>query len=128
MRAPADLEPAFEAAARDLVDALTVGIDALTQAHRTTIAALAARHRIPAIYASREFVDAGGLIAYSVSYPHLYFRAATFVDRILKGAKPADLPVEQPVKFELVLNRKAARDLGLALPPTLLALADDVIE
>jgi len=128
VRMPADLEPAFAAAARDGVDALTISIDGLTQANRTIIAALAAKHRLPAIYPAKEFVDAGGLFAYGVSYPDLYFRAATFVDKILKGANPADLPVEQPTKFELVINLKAAKALGITVPLSLQARADEVIK
>jgi putative ABC transport system substrate-binding protein len=89
---------------------------------------LAAQHKLPAIYAAREFVDNGGLFTYAVSYPQLYFRAASFVDKIFKGVKPADLPVEQPTKFELVINMKSAKTLGLTVPPSLLALADEVIE
>jgi len=107
---------------------MVVGIDALTQANHRPIIDLAAKHRLPAIYATREFVDSGGLVAYGVSYPHLYHRAASFVDKILKGAKPADLPVEQPTKFELVINMKTAKALGLTIPQTAILQADQVIE
>jgi putative ABC transport system substrate-binding protein len=103
-------------------------IDAITLANRQRIVDLAMKYRLPAIYSSREFVDVGGLISYGVSYPDLYRRAATYVDKILKGTKPADLPVEQPTKLELVINLKTAKTLGLDVPPTLLARADEVIE
>ena len=128
VRTAEDLGRAFDVAIRQRVDVLVVGIDGLTQTHRRTIVGLAARHRLPAIYASREFVDVGGLISYAVSYPDLYYRAASFVDKILKGAKPAALPVEQPTKFELVINLKTAKALGLTIPPSLLLRADRVIE
>jgi putative ABC transport system substrate-binding protein len=128
VRKPGDFGGAFDSAIRQRAGAMVVGIDALTQANHRSIIDLAAKHRLPAIYASREFVDAGGLVAYGVSYPHLYHRAASFVDKILKGAKPADLPVEQPTNFELVVNLKTAKALGLTIPPTVLLQADHVIE
>jgi putative ABC transport system substrate-binding protein len=103
-------------------------IDAITLANRQRIVDLAMKYRLPAIYSSREFVDVGGLISYGVSYPDLYRRAATYVDKILKGTKPADLPVEQPTKLELVINLKTAKALGLELPATVLARADEVTE
>jgi putative ABC transport system substrate-binding protein len=92
------------------------------------IVELAAQYRLAAIYSALEFVDAGGFVSYGTHYPDNYHRAATYVDKILKGAKPADLPVEQPTKFELVINLKAARKLGLTVPPMLLGRADEVIE
>ena len=123
-----DLERAFEASVQQHVRALVVGIDDLTLVHRRIIVDLAAKHRLPAIYASREFVDAGGLMTYGVNYPHLYRRAATYVDKIFRGAKPADLPIEQPTQFELIINRKTAHALGLTIPPSLLLRADHIIE
>jgi putative ABC transport system substrate-binding protein len=128
LRKSEDLPPAFEAANKQRVDALVVSADGLLQANRRLIAELAEMHRLPAIYTSREFIDVGGLISYGASYRDLYRRAAVYVDKIFKGAKPADLPVEQPIKFELVINLKAAKALGLDVPPMLLALADEVIE
>jgi putative ABC transport system substrate-binding protein len=95
--------------------------------HRNRIVGLAAKHRLPAVYGSREAADDGGLIAFGPSMPAIFRRAAVFVDKILKGAKPADLPVEQPTKFELVINLKTAKTLGLTIPPTVLARADEVI-
>ena len=109
-------------------DALVVGLEGVTQAHRKTIAELAAKHRLPAVYGGREFVEAGGLIFYGPSFTDIYRRAATYVDRIFKGSKPADLPVEQPTKFELVINARAARELGLEIPANVRLLADEVIE
>jgi putative tryptophan/tyrosine transport system substrate-binding protein len=128
VRSEADLGGAFELAVQHHVDALAIGADGLTQLHQHTIVALAAHNKLPAIYPSREFVDTGGLVTYAVNYPDLYFRFARFIDMIFKGAKPGDLPVEQPTKFELVINLKTAKALGLTIPPTLLARADEVIE
>ena len=96
--------------------------------HQQTIVDLVARNRLPASYPAREFVEAGGLIAYAVNYPDLYFRFASFVDKIFKGAKPGELPVEQPTKFELVINLKTAKALGLTIPQSLLLRADEVIQ
>jgi putative ABC transport system substrate-binding protein len=115
-------------AAREKVEAVIVQNSAPTQANLRLTVELAAQHRLPAIYASKEFVDAGGLVTYGVSYPDLYRRAAAYVDKIFKGAKPSDLPIEQPTKFELVLNLKTAKALGLTVPPGLLVAADEVIE
>jgi putative ABC transport system substrate-binding protein len=127
VRSQGDLGRAFERAVRQHVDALLIGADGLTQMHQQTIVDAVARNRLPAAYPAREFVEAGGLIAYAVNYPDLYFRFASFVDRIFKGAKPAELPVEQPTKFELVINLKTAKALGLTIPPSVLLRADEVI-
>jgi putative tryptophan/tyrosine transport system substrate-binding protein len=128
VRGPEDFEAAFAAATKGNAQALIAFDDALTVAHRTRIVALAASSRLPAMYGLREFPDDGGLMSYGPSFADLFRRAATYVDKILKGAKPADLPVEQPTKIELVINRKTANALGLTVPPTLLTQADDVIE
>jgi ABC-type uncharacterized transport system substrate-binding protein len=123
-----DIARAFETASGDRVETILVGIDALIQEYRPLITELAAKHRLAAIYPSREFVDVGGLMAYGVSYPDLYLRSASLIDKIFRGAKAGDLPVEQPTKLELVINLKAAKALGLNVPSTLLARADEVIE
>jgi putative tryptophan/tyrosine transport system substrate-binding protein len=122
-----DIERAFRALDGGS-EAVVVGLEALTQAYRKLIAELAVKHRLPAIYGGREFVDAGGLMFYGPSFPDIYHRFATYVDKILKGTKPADLPVEQPTRFELIVNVRAAKALGLEIPATLLARADEVIE
>ena len=101
---------------------------AVASANRTEIVDLAVKSRLPVIYSGRAFVDAGGLISYGVNVNDLDRRAATYVDKILKGAKPADLPVEQPTKFELVINLKAAKQIGLTIPPNVLVRADKVIK
>jgi putative ABC transport system substrate-binding protein len=123
-----DIRQAFYTVKQERIEAILVGVDGLIQQFRRHIIGLATDHKLPAMYASREFIDDGGLSAYGVSYAHLYFRAATFIDKILKGAKPADLPVEQPTKFETVVNLKAAREIGLAIPESFLFRADEVIE
>jgi putative ABC transport system substrate-binding protein len=123
-----DLERAFEKAVARRADALVVANDTVTSANRRQLAELAAKHRLPAMFASREFVEVGGLAAYAVSYPDLYRRAATFIDKIFKGAKPTDLPVEQPTKFELIVNLKTAKTIGIELPTAILLRADEVIE
>ena len=128
VRSEDDLGRAFELAARRQVDALIIGADGLTQMHQQAIVQRVARSRLPAAYPAREFVEAGGLMAYSVRYPDLYFRFASFIDRIFKGARPADLPVERPTKFELVINLKTAKALGLTIPQSLLLRADEVIQ
>jgi len=112
----------------DRLDALSVGIDALTQANAKMIVDLAADFKMLTAYPAREFVDIGGLLSYGPSYSDLYYRAAGLIDKIFKGAKPGDLPVEQPTKLELVINLKTAMALGLTVPPSLLARADEVIE
>ena len=128
VRKAADLAPAIEAAAKLRLGAINLGIDGLISANRETIVQLLARHRMPAIYASRDFVEAGGLMSYSVDYRVLYARAAAYVDRIFKGAKPSDLPIEQPTKIELVINLKTAKALGITIPASILLRADEVIE
>ena len=123
-----ELAPLFDAAGRQHADGLVVGQDGLLQASQTTVAELAAKHRIPAIYVSRDFIKAGGLIAYGPSYPDLYQRAARYVDEILRGAHPGDLPIEQPTKFEMIINLKTAKALGLTIPSAVLLPADEVVE
>jgi putative ABC transport system substrate-binding protein len=121
------IEAAFRAATKGRAEALLVMGGPVLFSHRTQIADLAAKNRLPAIYERTEFVDAGGLMFYGASITDLFRRAATYVDKILKGRKPADLPVEQPTKFELIINLKAAKQIGLTVPPNVLARADKVI-
>jgi len=128
VRNPEDVPRVFDAAVKHHADAVVVANDTLTQSNLKRIVELSATHRLPAIYASREFVDAGGLLAYGAKQSDLYRRAASYVDKILKGAKPADLPVEQPTTYELVVNLKTARVLGLTIPQSVLLRADHVIE
>jgi ABC-type uncharacterized transport system substrate-binding protein len=128
VRAPEDFARAFDTAIRQRANAVQVVNDTLTQTNSRRIVDLSAKHRLPSIFTSREFVDAGGLMAYGPNFTDLYRRAATYVDKIFKGAKPADLPIEQPTKFELVINLKTAKALRLTIPQTLLLRADQVIE
>ena len=127
-RRPEELDGAFAAMSRARADGLIVMADAMFLASREHIAELARKSRLPAIYGIGEHAAAGGLMSYSPSLPDLFRRAATYVDRILKGAKPADLPVERPTKFYLIVNLKAAKAIGLTLPPAVLARADQVTE
>jgi putative tryptophan/tyrosine transport system substrate-binding protein len=128
VRKAEDFAPAFDAASKQGVGALVVIGYSLAQPNRDLIVQLAARHRLPTIYPSRDFVDAGGLMSYAVDFAQLYYRAAGFVDKVFKGAKPGDLPVEQPTKFEFVVNVNTAKALGLTIPPSLLLRADEVIQ
>ena len=128
LRGPGEFKDAFAKVARQRPDGITMVSDRFLLAHRTQIVDFVAKTRLPAMYPYRDFVVAGGLMSYSPSYEDLFRRAATYVDKILKGAKPADLPVEQPTKFELVINLKAAKTLGLTIPASVLARADQVIE
>jgi putative ABC transport system substrate-binding protein len=128
VRKSEDLAPSFDAASKQGVGALVVIGYTLLQPYRKLIVELAAKHRLPTIYPAREFVDAGGLMTYSIDYPQQYYRAASFVDKIFKGAKPGDLAVEQPTKFELVINLKTAKALDITIPQSVLARADAVIQ
>jgi putative ABC transport system substrate-binding protein len=128
VRGPDDFEGAFQAATREHAEALAVLRAALTWDHRTRLVELAAQYRLPAMYWQREFVEAGGLMSYAPQFRARLRRVAYFVDKILKGAKPADLPVEQPMEFELVINLKTAQALGVTIPPSVLYQADEVIK
>jgi len=123
-----DLKPAFDSLGQRRAEALLVLQSNVPSANMKRFVELAAKHRLPAMYWEREFVEAGGLMSYGASFTALYHRAATYVDKILKGTKPADLPVEQPTKFELVINLKTAKQIGLTIPPNVLARADKVIK
>jgi putative tryptophan/tyrosine transport system substrate-binding protein len=127
IRRAEDIGPAFEAL-KGGADALYVVADLLVNTNRTRIHTLAMGARLPAIYNAKEHVEAGGLMSYGPNFPDLYRRAAEYVDKILRGAKPGDIPVEQPTKFDLIINLKTAKALGIEIPPTLLARADEVIE
>ncbi len=128
VRGAADLETAFKSATTGHADALLVLASPFLNANRQIVIELAARHHLPATYEAKTFVEIGGLMSYGPSFPDMYRRAATYVDKILRGAKPADLPVEQPTKFEFVINLKAAKALGLTIPQSVLIRADEVIQ
>jgi putative ABC transport system substrate-binding protein len=128
VRGPNDVEPAFQAARKERAGALIVLRDVVISGETKRIVELALKNQLPAIFGDRDFVDAGGLMSYGPNISDLLRRAATYVDKILKGTKPADLPVEQPKKFELVINLKAAKQIGLTIPPNVLARADKVIK
>ena len=127
-RGPTEFDGAFAAMAKERVGGLFVVADTMFNLHRARLVELAAKSRLPAAYGTRDAVESGGLMSYGPSLPDLFERGATYVDKILKGAKPADLPVEQPTKFELVINLKTAKALGLTIPPSLLARADEIVE
>jgi putative ABC transport system substrate-binding protein len=128
VRAPEDFEPAFETIAGERADALFPARQPITSGNRSRIVAFAARSRLPATYPIREYVDEGGLMAYGVNLTDLHRHAATYVDKILKGAKPADLPVERPTTFDFVVNLGAAQALGLTIPPSVLQQATEIIQ
>ncbi len=128
VRGPEELDSAFSAMKEARAGALIVESSSLLFTSRTRLADLALKNRLPTMFAQREYAEAGGLMAYSADFSDLFRRAATFVDKILKGAKPADLPVEQPTKFDFVINLKTAKALGLTIPPSLLGRADEVIQ
>jgi putative ABC transport system substrate-binding protein len=128
IRSPKDIEPAFLEARRVSVDGVLELGGPLLLVHQTALLSLAAKNRLPAMWVRRRFVEAGGLMYYGVDTEDLIRRAASYVDKILKGAKPADLPVEQPTKFEFIVNLKAAKQIGLTIPPNVLARADKVIK
>jgi ABC-type uncharacterized transport system substrate-binding protein len=125
---PKDVETVFRAAGKEHADAVLLLSSGVIANRQTEIIELAIKSRLPAIYYRAEFVEAGGLMSYGVSFTDLYRRAATYVDKILKGAKPADLPVEQPIKFELMINLKTAKQIGLTIPPNVLARANRVVQ
>jgi putative ABC transport system substrate-binding protein len=127
VRSPEEVAAALSTAATEGAEGLLTTVSAMFNTHRTHLVDNAARHRLPAVYSSKLFVDAGGLMSYGTNIASTWLRAATFVDKILQGAKPADLPVEQPTRFELIINLKTAQALGRTIPPHLLVLADEVL-
>jgi putative ABC transport system substrate-binding protein len=127
-RGPDDIEPAFLTMIRERVGALVTASGAINNTNRKRIVAIAVKNRLPGVYHESQFVDDGGLLSYGPNLAGMFRRGAYFVDRILKGAKPSDLPVEQPTKFELIINLKTAKQIGLTIPPNVLARADRVIK
>jgi len=125
---PKDIETAFRAASKGRADAVLLLASSVFTSQRTQLADLAVKYRLPATYNRPEYVEDGGLMTYGPSINDLFRRAATYVDKILKGTKPADLPVEQPTKFEFIINLKAAKQIGLTIPPNVLVRADKVIK
>ena len=128
VKEPKELETAFGAAGKERADAAVILSNGVLNPYRRQVAEFAAKYRLPAIYNAVEWVEAGGLTSYGASIPDLFRRSAVYVDKILKGTKPADLPVEQPIKFEFIINLKAAKQIGLTIPPNVLARADRVIK
>ena len=128
VQSPKEIEPALLAASKGRAQAVLINRTPVTAIHYARIAELAIKNRLPTMYADRQFVEAGGLMSYGQDYIFTYRRVAVYVDKILKGTKPADLPVEQPMKFELVINLKTAKQIGLTIPPNVLARADNVIK
>jgi putative ABC transport system substrate-binding protein len=128
VRGPKDIETAFREASKERADAVLVLSTTVLYFNRRQVSDLAVKTRLPTIYGRPEYVDEGGLVYYGPSYTDLYRRAAVYVDKILKGAKPADLPVEQPTKFELIINLKAAKQVGLTIPSRVLERANQVIK
>jgi putative ABC transport system substrate-binding protein len=124
---PEKIEQGFQAAVAKRAQALVIRMGALGEADRQRVVELAAKHKLPAIYAQRQYVEAGGLVSYGLSTPEMFYRAATFVDKIFKGAKPGDLPMERPTKFEFVMNRKTIRALELVVPPDLLLRSNEIV-
>ncbi|PYN40355.1 MAG: ABC transporter substrate-binding protein [Candidatus Rokuibacteriota bacterium] len=127
-RGPSEIDSAFAAMTNEQAGAVIVLVDAVLQNNRTRITDLAARHRLPAVYGLSEYAEVGGLLAYGPNRLDMFRRAVTYVDRILKGAKPGDLPVEQPTKFQLVINLKSAKALGLRIPQSVLVRADEILQ
>jgi len=128
VRTLSDLENAFSSIAKSHAETFVMGTSGFFNTHQKRIVELAAKYRLPGMYIEQEFILAGGLMTYATSIPDLYRRSATYVDKILRGAKPAELPIEQPTKFELAINLKAAKQIGLRIPPNVLARADRVIK